>query len=260
MPEGLQPGNHIMRISALLLVLTMLPYGSLAYGEEEYQQVEIADPYIEMHTGPGSGYPIVYVVERGQTVKIIKSHTDWYKIESPNGRVGWVNRDQLSQTLSQSGNEVKLKKFTHQDFEQRRWEIGAMGGQLDDAPVLSLYGGYEFTPNFSAELTLSESLGNVSSSYSAKGSLLISPFPEWWLSPYFSLGTGVMQVSPNPTLVQPEDTTNQFSGVGIGFRTHITKRFLFRMEYNDYVIFSASNDQDNNEEIGEWKIGFAVFF
>jgi hypothetical protein len=260
LPEVLQPGNHIMRISVLFLVLLPLLVGSWAHGEEDYQQVKVADPYIDMHTGPGSGYPIVYVVERGQTIKIIKSHTDWYKIESPTGKVGWVSRDQLSQTLSPAGTDVELKQFTHQDFEQRHWEVGAMGGQLDDAPVLSLYGGYQFMPNFSAELTLSESLGNTSSSLSAKGSLLISPFPDWWLSPYFSLGTGVIQVSPNPTLIQPQDTTSQFSGVGIGIRTHISKRFILRMEYNDYVIFSASNDQDENEELGEWKIGFAVFF
>jgi len=260
LPEGSRPGIHDMRIPVLFLVLIPLLAGTPARGAERYQQVKVADPYIELHTGPGGGFPVVYVVERGQIITILKSKTDWFKIRSPSGREGWVNRDQLAQTLSPAGTDIELRTFTHEDFENRRWEAGAMGGQLNKAAVLSLYGGYEFTPNFSAELTLSQSLGNVSSSISAKGSLLISPFPDWWLSPYFSLGTGVIQVRPHPTLIQPKNTTSQFSGMGLGFRSHISKRFIFRMEYNDYVIFSASNDRDNNEEIGEWKIGFAVFF
>ena len=260
MPAGSRTGIHDMRITVLFLVLFPLLTGSLAYGGEDYQQVQVADPYIELHTGPGEGYPVVYVVERGRIITILKSKTDWFRVKAPTGQEGWVNRDQLAQTLSPAGTDIELRQFTHEDFEKRRWEVGAMGGQLKKAAVLSIYGGYEFTPNFSAELTLSQSLGNVSSSISAKGSLLMSPFPDWWLSPYFSLGTGVIQVRPHPTLVQPKNTTSQFSGVGLGFRTHISKRFIFRMEYNDYVIFSASNDRDQNEELGEWKIGFAVFF
>ena len=39
--------------------------------DHEYRSVVVADPYLEMHTGPGRGYPIDHVVDRGETVKII---------------------------------------------------------------------------------------------------------------------------------------------------------------------------------------------
>lgn len=249
-----------MRISVLLIAVSLYLFASGAFAEDDYQQVEVADPYLEIHTGPGAGYPVFYVVERGQVITIIKSHTDWFKVKTAKGKIGWVARSQMAQTLSPSGEKVELIEITRQEFEERRWEVGAMGGQLDGAPVLSVYGGYGFTPNLSAELTLSQSIGNVSSNLYLKGSLLASPFPDWRFSPYFSIGTGVMEIEPTATLIQPETTTHQFSAIGIGIRTHISQRFIFRVEYNDYVIYSASNDKDDNEEVGEWKIGFAVFF
>ena len=249
-----------MRISVLLIAVSLYLFASGAFAEDDYQQVEVADPYLEIHTGPGAGYPVFYVVERGQVITIIKSHTDWFKVKTAKGKIGWVARSQMAQTLSPSGEKVELIEITRQEFEERRWEVGAMGGQLDGAPVLSVYGGYGFTPNLSAELTLSQSVGNISSNLYLKGSLLASPFPDWRFSPYFSIGTGVMEIEPTATLIQPETTTHQFSAIGIGIRTHISQRFIFRVEYNDYVIYSASNDKDDNEEVGEWKIGFAVFF
>jgi hypothetical protein len=254
------PLTGIMRSSVLLIIVLSCLFVSRTFAEDDYQQVEVADPYLEMHTGPGAGYPIFYVVERGQLITVLKSHTDWFKIQTAKGKIGWVERSQMAQTLSPSGEKIELIEITRQEFTQRHWEVGAMGGQLDGAPLLSVYGGYGFTPNLSAELTLSQSVGNVSSNLYLKGSLLASPFPDWRFSPYFSIGTGAMKIEPAATLVQTETTTHQFSTVGIGIRTHISRRFIFRVEYNDYVIYSASNDRDDNEEVGEWKIGFAVFF
>lgn len=256
----LLPDNMIMRIYAFWFILLQFLILTRVYGEEQYQEVVVADPYLEMHTGPGSGYPIFYVVERGESITILRSHTSWYKIRYSADKIGWVDRAQLAQTLSPSGEQVELKEISRTEFEQRHWEIGAMGGSFGGAALLSLYGGYAFTPNFSVELSLSQAIGNISSNLIGKGSLLMSPFPGWRLSPYFSIGTGVLEKRPSTTIVSPRNTTNQFSTIGIGIRTHITERFIFRAEYNDYVIYSADNDNDDNEELGEWKLGFAVFF
>ena len=78
--------------------------------------------------------------------------------------------------------------------------------------------------------------------------------------PVITLGTGMMETRPLPTLVAPKQTTNQFGQVGIGLRTHITRRFIFRFEVNEINIFSASNERDSNEVFTEWKMGFGVFF
>jgi hypothetical protein len=247
-----------MRI--FVFCILQLALSSYLFAEEALQQVTIADPYIELHTGHGSGYPIFHVVERGDEVTIIRRHTDWFKLRTTKGLEGWAHRAQMEQTLTPGAEKVEFHDLGQTEFQERNWEVGVLGGEFDDAAVMAIYGGYAFNQKFSAELSLSQVIGTVSSSRFIKANLLIQPFPDWSVSPYFTLGTGIIDVKPRATLVQARDRSNQVSNVGIGIRTHITKRLAFRLEYNEYVIFSANNDKDQNEEIKEWKTGFAVFF
>lgn len=249
-----------MRIHVFWIVVLQFLIILSAQAAESYQKVIIADPYIELHTGAGSGYPIFHVIDRGEAITILKRRTDWFLIQTDKGMEGWVDRKQLSQTLAPAGEKVELKEITQAEFEQRHWEFGAMGGQFGGAASLGIYGGYAFSNNLSAEVTLSQALGSISSSMYVLGSLLAQPFPEWRYSPYFALGTGVINTKPRSTIVSPRDTTSQLSYVGIGLRTYLTRRFIVRLEYNSYVIFNSNNDNESNEEIDEWKLGFAVFF
>jgi hypothetical protein len=244
----------------LFLLIFSTPAWSWSWFDDEVQPVTIADPFIEMHTGPGSGYPIFHVVDRGETVYVVRRQTDWFKLRTDSGKEGWTPREQLVQTLSETGEQVEIKDATQAEFERRKWELGATGGQLGGATSLSIYGGYAFSKNLSAEVTLSEALGTRSSSFYVTGSLLAQPFPEWRYSPFFSIGTGMMETRPRSTLVSSADSNNQFSQVGIGLRTYLTRRFIFRAEVNEMMIYSASNDRDSNEGYTEWKIGFGVFF
>jgi hypothetical protein len=242
-----------------MLVILLLPVIGQAKTESA-QLLTITDPYIEMHTGPAMAYPIFHVIDRGEQISVLKRKTDWYKIRSHKGAEGWVNREQLQQTLLPSGQQLKLRNLSEQDFKARQWEMGVLSGKLEGAPIISLYGAYAFTENISAELNLGESVGTVSSSLLYKLNLLMQPFPEWKYSPFFTLGLGHISVKPNATLIDPADKDNELSQVGIGFRKFLSRRFIVRAEYNEYVIFSASNAKDKNEDIGEWKLGFAVFF
>ena len=74
---------------------------------DDAQYVVVADPYIEMHTGPGDGYPIAIVVERDEEIAVLKRRTGWFKIRSPRGAEGWVSASQLEQTMQPSGVPVE---------------------------------------------------------------------------------------------------------------------------------------------------------
>jgi hypothetical protein len=246
-------------VHILILVILFLPAIGRAETDKA-QSLTIADPYIEMHTGPASAYPIFHVIDRGEKISVIRSKTNWYQIRSSKGTEGWVNRDQLQQTLLPSGQQLKLRDLSEQDFKARQWEMGVLAGELEGAPIISFYGAYAFTENISTELNLGQSVGSVSSSLLYKLNLLMQPFPEWEYSPFFTLGVGQINVKPNATLINPADKDNQLSQIGIGFRKFLSRRFVVRAEYNEYIIYSASNAKDENEDIGEWKLGFAVFF
>ena len=241
---------------AIMLMAWLLPVLHISAAEEP-QSLEVIDPYLEMHTGPGEGYPVFHVIERGQKFQVIKRRTDWFKVRVKKDKIGWVDRGQMQQTLTESGERTKLKKLSAGDYSGRTWEAGLLGGDFKGARVMTVYTGYYFTENFSTELSLSQILGGFSSSTLVNVGLMLEPFPEWSVSPFFTLGTGIIETRSRSSLVQSRDRTDSSSHVGIGARMYFTKRFLIRFEVKDYVLFSSDND---NEEITEWKVGFGVFF
>lgn len=223
-------------------------------------RVTIVDPFIEIHTGPGAAYPIFYVIDRGTEVSILRRKTNWFKIQTSNGQTGWASRAQMQQTLLPTGEQFVVTELDEDDFERRQWVLGVTGGEFESAPVFTIFTAYSFTENLAVELHFGQSVGNVSSSTFWKTNLIMQPLPDLKYSPYMTLGLGSIKVDPSATLIVPNDETNNFSQFGIGFQRYISRSFLFRFEANEYIIFSPNNTSDNNEDVSEWKFGFAVFF
>ena len=160
-------------------------------------------------------------------------------------------------TLAPDGDPAHFADVEFGDFTRRRWEAGFLAGDFEGADVMSVYAGYYLTQNLSAELAVSQIFGNYSDAVMASANLLAQPFPEWRLSPFFLLGIGAIYTDPNVTLVDEKDRTEEISSVGVGVRWYLTRRFILRAEYQNHVIFQ---NKDDNQEINEWKAGFAFFF
>ncbi len=243
-------------LRAVLLVCGQL-FVTAACAETPHMAVQVVDPYIELHTGPGRGYPVFHVEEKGARIEVIKRRTDWFKVRTARGKEGWVKRSQMERTLSLSGEATQFEDVTIAAFARHRWEFGALGGDFEGAKVMSVLGGFAFTPYLYAELGVSKVLADFSDSNMATLGLASHPFPAWRFSPFFTIGTGVIQTDPKATLVQEKDRVDQVAYVGAGLRVYLTRRFVFRAQYKNYVIFQSTDD---NQEIDEWKAGFAVFF
>ncbi len=249
----------MMRKIVFYLLLQMLCL-NMGFADGEIQKVKVADPYIDIHSGPGEGYPIFHVIERGELIEVIQRRTSWFKIRYNNKIEGWVNIEQMEKTLTPEDEGIQFKQITQEDFWQRQWEVGVMGGEFGGAKQFSMYGAYLINQGLAAELGYAESIGSASSSELIKVGLLMQPFSDWRVSPYFYLGTGIISVSPNATIIAPTDKNDQFSNVAIGIRAYLSRKVIFRFEIADYIRFSANSDIDDNEDITEWKAGFAVFF
>ncbi len=72
--------------------------------------MQITDPYIELRTGPGRGYPVFFVAGRDEWIEILLRQTDWFKVRTANGQEGWVNRAQLETTLTEAGTTQGLPR------------------------------------------------------------------------------------------------------------------------------------------------------
>jgi hypothetical protein len=255
-PSTPQPTKFLWP-GCLVAVVLQIFLAAPVLAADEYRTVTVADPFLEMHTGPGGGYPIFHVVDRGDNVDVLKQRTEWYLVRTDKGKEGWVERAQMELTLQPDGNRVSFDDVSVEDFTNAKWELGVLAGDFGGANIVSLYGGYSLNPNVSVELWGSQILGNFSNGWMASVNVVHEAFPEWRVSPFFTLGAGTIHTKPKSTIIQGEDRTDQIGHVGAGFRVYATRRFLLRAEYKSYVVFTS---RDENEEVEEWKVGFAFFF
>ena len=248
--------NSSVWCACLILLLALTP-GHAEAADDVLRKVAVADPYLEMHTGPGRGFPVFHVVDRGESVEIVMQRTDWYQVRTARGIEGWVDQAQMELTLRPDGSEVDFARSTLEDFTNARWEGGILAGDFGGANIISLYGGYSLNPHVSIEVWGSQILGNFSNGWMGSVNVVHETWPDWRFSPFFTLGAGVIHTSPKSTIIQGDDRTDQVGHVGAGLRVYATRRFVLRAEYKSYVVFTS---RDDNEEVEEWKVGFAFFF
>lgn len=258
---------HLLRLLILLCFLAPSAYAAQK-GDVRTKPVDvkgmalkIAEPYIEIHTGPGRGYPVTYVATKGQFIQVKKQRTDWFKvslfIRKGNVKTGWVKQSALALTLTPQGQGITLNRSTLEDFRNRNWEVGFLGGRFDSISTNSFYVGYAFNQHFSTELWLEDILGDFASAKMASLNILHHPFPQWRVSPFFSLGVGAIKTKNKNRLLRNPDTNDDILNVGLGIKTYISQRFMFRAEYKSYVLLTS---RDENEEPEAWKLGFSLFF
>ncbi len=251
----MSPFRHRCFQPARLLAGLLLSVVCAAAAQAELTAV-VEDPFLEMHTGPGRGYPVFHVVERGEEVVVLKRRTEWFKVSAPRDKTGWVHREQLLRTLDPDGQAVRISDATLAGLSGKRFEMGLLLGDFGGADMVSVYGSYGFSPNLSAELVVAQGLGDFSDSVFATANLSHQFFPRKRFSPYFVLGVGAIRTSPNATLVETVDRTDEIARAGLGTRFYLARRFVVRAEFNTYVVFTS---RDENEEINEWKAGFSFF-
>lgn len=262
---------YFIRLLQLALLVIHIP----ALAEETRQPlVTVTQAYIELHTGPGRGYPIFYVVERGEKVELLKQRTDWIKvrtmprgpmrvdsdgklIKGSNTQQGWVRVEAIVKTADENGDSIDLGQPRIKDYADRQWEEGMMAGDFGGANIISAYMGYHFARNLSVELELSQNFGNFSSGQSWAVSIVHEPFPSWRLSPFFIMGGGELKTNPRSTIVATKDRTNNFLAVGGGLRYYLSDHFLLRLQYRRHTILI---DQNNEIKVEEWKIGLSAYF
>ena len=247
------------RAAAVLLCIAACAFATPAYALfERYEpNVLISDPYIELRTGPGRGYPIYYVAAQGDAVTVLKRRTDWFKVRTPRQKEGWVHISQMRHTLNLDGEPIDFGVLGLGDFGKRRWELGVNGGDFGGAKSLSAYLGFAMTPNISLQVEGTQVLGNFSDGLMGTVNVLMYPFPKWRIAPYFTIGTGVIEIKPHSRIVQADDRRDEIAHAGVGANVYLSDRFIFRMEYKRHTVLTS---RDDNEEINQWKAGFSVFF
>jgi hypothetical protein len=194
---------------------------------------------------------------REASVDVLYRRTDWFKVRTEQGVEGYARARDMRRTKLADGSPFVFHLGDMAGFTEHDWELGIGGGDYGGASLINAYGAYSLTDNMKIELTLSQFLGNFSNGYKAEAGISHVMFPEWRISPFLELGTGVVIVEPRATIILPEDRTDQTAYVGAGVRMYLTRRFFLRADYRWHTVFTS---RDDNQELEEWKVMIACFF
>lgn len=221
------------------------------------ESVVVQDPYLELHSGPGRGYPVVQVVDRGREVRLERQRTDWIKVATERGPQGWVHRSQLERTLTPQGEAVQLPGPSPESRLEHRWEVGAATGDFAGASMITVNTAYSLTRSLQLRADVSQLLGNFSNAWLVTAGLSHTFVPSWRVSPFFAIGGGAIRLEPDTSLVQALDRNEEVAYAAFGVRGFLSDRFLLQTEYRGYVVFT---NRDENEELDAWTLGFTYFF
>jgi uncharacterized protein YraI len=219
--------------------------------------VQISDPYIELRTGPGRGYPIFFVAPRNDWIEIELRHTDWFRIRTEDDKVGWVSRQQLETTLTAAGSTKSFRDVLLDDYLSRKVQLGAAWGHFKSEPMLKLWTAYRFSDTLSLEGTIGQVQGVFSGTDLWHVDLLIEPWSDRRISPFFAVGLGKFKNFPNLSLIGATNTDAKLGVARLGVRYYLTERFVMSA---DYSLYTALLSDKKSTEYRAWTAGLFFFF
>ena len=234
-----------------------IPVADSVPGGDRRERMQVTDPYIELHTFAGRGYPVFYVAARGEWISIELRHTDWYKVRTATGKVGWVTRQQLQSTLAENGLPNDFGDVKYNDYLARRVELGAGYGRFHRESMIKFWVSYRISDTLSFESTLGEVQGVFSGTTLWHVNLQAEPWSDQRFSPFLGIGIGMFKNIPNQSLVNFQSTNARLGDAIIGARYHLTDRFMLRA---DYAIYTAFVSDQRSLEYRAATAGLSFFF
>jgi len=246
---------HLLQIVLLIGCLLTVP----AFAND----VQVTGSYIEVHTGPGRGFPIFHVVEQGDIVRLIKRKTSWYQVRTADGKMGWVSLEHMERTMMIGTQTVPFEQVSDAIEESQKIELGIASGWFADGSVVSLMAHYRIFSSLSAEMTFAQSMGTFSSSRLYYAGIMIEFFPHWLVVPYFVSGFGYLKNVPSDIVAGGKEFDQTIANSGLGVRFKLGYRFYLRTTAKMH--FSLDGDkgqegQDSSNQYFDFQVGLSAYF
>ncbi|GLS25523.1 SH3 domain-containing protein [Marinibactrum halimedae] len=249
---------------ARLLFSIVICFTSFHYAHGEAKssgvKLEVIDPFIEIHTGPGVGYPVFYTVEQGEMVEVLTRRTGWYELKIANQQTGWAKASQIARTLLPTGEPVDLPTISYGDYLTNKFRTGFRAGQfsgddLNNIDFFSLSAGYQVLSWLGIEAEAGKLYDtNIRGDFYG-ANIVFEPFSRYRLSPILLLGGGNIEFDSQPELTPIDFGEESYYNIGLGANYYLGRNFVLQAGYSSYVINS-----ENEEELERWNLGFNAFF
>ncbi|QSP95112.1 SH3 domain-containing protein [Marinobacter salinisoli] len=240
----------------LMLAAPLSPTAAQTAFENDAAVLQVVDPFIELHTAPGRGYPVFHVIEKGEQVELIKRKTNWYKVRSSDGQEGWTKATQLGRTLQPTGLPADLPEVSHGEYLESSWRVGFTAGLFEESTSFSLTVGYRPLTWIGAEVEAGKIYNRSVTSDYYSANLIFEPMHQWDVTPYLLTGISRFSFDARQKVLLSDLGDADGVNVGGGLSYYVGRNFLIRAEYRVYSV--SSNSESTG--LSEWKIGLNTFF
>ncbi len=228
-----------------------------AGADSAFQEAVIVEPFLEIHTGPGSSYPTFYVAERGETISLIKRRVDWYKIRLRSGQEGWANRREIEKTLMASGHRKRFTERLYDDFIASKTALGWSAGTFAGDPALYVRLTYALTDRLAVEGNAGFASGDVGSTQLYDGGIVVTPWSGRWLAINGTMGGGIVHVTPTSLLVNTPSGTFPAAHAGLGLAIPLFRNLEGRCDVRHFTLFM---NPKRTREFQEYSAGLSFRF
>lgn len=238
--------------AALILLITLSPQVRASVS------LEVIDPYLEMHTGAGRGYPIFHTIEQGDRVEVIARRANWYFVRDHRQREGWVKQESLGRTMAKSGMPAALPDTRHGDFLQSQMRVGFTLGQQEEAETTSATFGYRLASWMGIEAEAGQIFGESIDGYSYGASVIVEPINRWEAAPFIAYGMGkqVWEKKQKLQVGSQKKHHNDYEYTGLGMNYYVGFNFVVRAEWRAMKVIGRNDTVSNTA----WRLGFSSFF
>ena len=249
----------------VMAALVLLAWPCVAHAEDA--MVRVMTDQAQIHTGPGFGYRVVYVAERGEVLRAIERATRgyWFHIVLPDGTYGWILGDEvLPFDIDLEGRAERpglLRRmadalFAPSPLGEGMVELTFSAGMLGGDGMFLFRPALLLDPHVALEAFFGETLGDqIDVLYYGAGANVYL-WPASPMTPFFALGGGGVssrrKADQFTIAVGNFSTVNVGGGVMVAFKKRVTLRFDFR----NHLIFDPNHTQSAQEFSG----GLAIVF
>jgi hypothetical protein len=235
--------------------------------DENRLMVRVIAEQAAAHTGPGFGFRVVYLANRGEVLPVIGRATQdhWFRVQLPDGTFGWVLGDQVfpldvDTAEAEAGpsfwGRMNDALFSPSPLLDGRIGLTFSAGVLGGDGMFLFRPAWVLEPHVVLEGFVGETVGDQVDVVYYGGGVNAFLWPTSPVTPFLAGAGGRAQGRPKADQFAIRAGNYAIINVGGGLIIALKKRLTIRGDARHYVLFDANHTQRIQEYSGALSVHF----